>query len=322
MTSKTKLISACLAVCAALPGAAAFAAYPEKPITLIVPFPPGGLTDIIGRRFAQDLEQKTGQTVLVENRAGASGQLGAQYVARQPADGYTLLVTATHFALTQAVRKDLPYNALKDFTPIAMFVTAPNMLVVDGKSPINTLTDYIAASKTRDGGISFGSSGTGGATHMSGELLKLLSGADMTHVSYKGMMPQLNDLVGGQLESGFVDPSSVKQYLEAGRLKALGVTTSKRVSILPNIPTFAEQGVTGYEAQSWIAMLGPAGLPADVTNALNKWAVESMHSPRNKEYMEGFGNEVSSISADEFRQVLEREITTWTKVAEKAGIRD
>nr|MBF0685407.1 tripartite tricarboxylate transporter substrate binding protein [Pseudomonas sp.] len=323
MTLKRTLISACLALATVLPGGAALAkSYPDKQITLVVPFPPGGLTDLIGRRFAHYLEQQTGQTVVVENRAGASGQVGAQYVARQEADGHTLLVTATHFALSQALRKDLPYNAIDDFTPVAMFVTSPNMLVVRSDSKINSIQDYIKASKEQDGGISFGSSGAGGSTHLSGELLKFKTGADITHVPYKGMVLQVNDLIGGQLESGFVDPSSVMQFLETGRLKVLGVTSPERVSILPDIPTIREQGVDGYEAQTWIALLGPAGMPEAITNSLNQWAVESMQTPESQEYLKGIGNQASTLGPEEFRERLHQEIAKWTDVAEKARIRE
>lgn len=323
MKLKKTLLSVCLALATVAPGGAALAAsYPDKQVTIVVPFPPGGLTDLIGRRFAHYLEQKTGQTVVVENRAGASGQVGAQYVARQPADGHTLLVTATHFALSQALRKNLPYDAIKDFTPVAMFVTSPNMLVVRSDSKINSIQDYIKASKEKSGGISFGSSGAGGSTHLSGELLKFKTNADITHVPYKGMVLQVNDIVGGQLESGFVDPSSVMQFLEAGRLKALGVTSPERVSILPDVPTIREQGVEDYEAQTWIAMLGPAGLPDDITRSLNQWAVESMQTPEAQEYLKGIGNQASSLKPEEFRERLQQEIAKWTDVAEKANIRE
>ncbi len=322
-TFLTTLMAGSLAVASlagALPTAHA-AGYPDKPITIVVPFPPGGLTDLVGRRFAAYLEKETGQSVVVQNRPGASGQVGAQYVARMPADGYTLLVTATHFAISAAVRTDLPYNPVKDFDPLAIFVTTPNILVVNAKVPVNNIKEYIAYANNKPGGISFSSSGTGGSTHLSGELLKYLTKANIQHISYKGMVPAVNDLVGGQLESGFVDPSSVLQFLEEKRLRAIGVTGATRFDILPDVPTIAEQGVTGYEATTWIALAAPANTPKTIQDMLNKAAVASMQTPEAKEFLKQISATPSAMTPPEVKTYLTNEIDKWTKVAEAANLR-
>lgn len=259
--------------------------------------------------------------MIVQNRAGASGQVGAQHTARQPADGYNLLVTATHFAISAAVRADLPYDPVKDFDPLAIFVTTPNILVVNSDVPIHNIKEYVEYANKTPGGMSVGSSGTGGSTHLSGELLKYLTKANMQHISYKGMVPHVNDLVGGQLESGFVDPSSVLQFLEQGRLRAIGVTGAERFDILPDIPTIAEQGVDGYEATTWIALAAPAGTPEEVKDFLNKMALESMQTAGAQEFLKQISANPSSMGHAEVKDYLTAEIDKWTKVAEAADLR-
>ncbi len=299
----------------------ALAAYPDRPINIVVPFPPGGLTDLIGRRFAMYLEKTTGQPAIIENKAGASGQVGAQGVARARPDGQTLLVTATHFALSAAVRDDLPYDPVKDFAPVALFVTTPNILVVNPKVPVHNLQEYIDYANRSPGGISFGSSGAGGATHLSGELLKLMTQAKMEHIPYKGMVLQVNDLLGGQLESGFVDPSSVTQFLADGKLRAIGVTGKERFGILPDVPTFDEQGVKGYESTTWIALLAPAGTPPDIVRQLNELAIASLQEPGAQTFIEQIQATPNTMSAEDFAAYLQSDVDRWTQVAKAAGLR-
>lgn len=296
------------------------AGYPDKPINVIVPFPPGGLTDLIGRRFAAYLEKQTGQTVIVQNKPGASGQLGAQQVARAHPDGYTVLVTATHFAISAAVRRDLPYDPVKDFSPIALFVTTPNILVVNSKVPVHNLQEYLKYANSRPGGLSFGSSGAGGSTHLSGELLKLKTHANLQHIPYKGMVLQVNDLVGGQLESGFVDASSVLQFIEAKQLRPIGVTGSARFDILPDVPTIAEQGVPGYEATTWIALAAPAKTPPDILKFLNKAALDSMQTPDSAAFLKQISATRSALTPQEVSDYLRRDIAKWTEVAKAANL--
>ena len=295
--------------------------YPDRLINIIVPFPPGGLTDIIGRRFADYLQRETGQTVVVQNRAGASGQVGAQYVSRQPADGYTLLVTATHFGISAAIRTDLPYNPVTDFSPIALFVTTPNILVVNKDVPVTNIQEYIAYANGKAQGISVGSSGTGGSTHLSGELLKFRASANMHHIPYKGMTPHVNDLVGGQIESGFVDPSSVMQFLADGRLRAIGVTGAQRFDILPDVPTISEQGIDGYEATTWIALVAPAGTPQAIQDFLNKAAIASMQTPSAKQFLKQISAMPSDLSPSQFTDYLRHEISKWSEVADAANLK-
>ncbi|MCD0501685.1 Bug family tripartite tricarboxylate transporter substrate binding protein [Bordetella petrii] len=296
------------------------AAYPDKQITVVVPFPPGGLTDLVGRRFAAYLEKQTGQTVVVQNKAGASGQVGAQQVSRAAPDGYTLLVTATHFGISAAIRRDLPYDPVRDFSPVALFLTTPNILVVNSKVPVKNLQEYLQYANNESGGMSFGSSGAGGSTHLSGELLKLKTKANMQHIPYKGMVLQVNDLVGGQLESGFVDPSSVMQFIEAGQLRPIGVTGKERFDILPDVPTIAEQGVPGYEATTWIAVVAPANTPADIQQYLNKMAIDSMQTPDSREFLKQISATRSTLTPAEMSDYLRSEIAKWTEVAKAANL--
>ena len=308
------------ATLAAATGAQA-ADYPHKPITVVVPFPPGGLTDLIGRRFAAHLEKQTKQSVIVQNKAGASGQVGAQGVARDAPDGYTVMVTATHFAISAAVRRDLPYDPIKDFSPIALFVTTPNILAVNAKLPIRNLDEYIAYANGRSQGVSFGSSGAGGSTHLSGELLKLKTGANMQHIPYKGMVLQVNDLVGGQLESGFVDPSATLQFFKTGALRPIGVTGAERFDILPDVPTLAEQGVKDYEAITWIALIATANTPEDVRAFLNKSAIASMQTPEAQEFLKQIAAQPSTLSPSEVATYLSDEVKKWSAVADAAKLK-
>lgn len=313
-----------LAICASLAAPMAAAApddYPLKQrVTLVVPFPPGGLTDIVARRFAQRLQDETRQTVVVENKAGASGQLGTQAVSKAPADGYTLLVTATHFAVNSALRPTLPYDPLKDFTAIAVFLTTPNVLAVPASLPVHDLQEYLAYARQK-GGLAFGSSGTGGSTHLSGELLKLATKAPLFHVPYKGMAPAINDLLGGQVPSVFLDPGSVVQFAKEGKVRLIGVTSSKRIDVLPDVPTIAEQGVPGYEANTWIALVAPAGVPASVVEKLNKVAVATVNTPDAKGWLTQSGAIASDRSPADAARFISAELSMWKRVVKEAAVK-
>jgi len=300
---------------------AADAKWPSKPITIIVPFPAGGMTDVLARRMAKDMSDALHQSVVVENRAGASGQIGTQFVARAEPDGYTLLVSATHHVINPAVRANLPYDARKDFTPLALLATTPNLLVVNNNVPVNDVQGFVAYAKQRPGGVMFGSSSIGGATHLSGELFKLETGAPMTHVPYKGASPALTDLLGGQIPALFHDVMTMAPYVRDGRVKALGVTSSRRSAALPQVPTIAEQGVPGYEAITWIGFYGPAGLAPAIAARLNELARASMNSSQARPWFAENGTEPGDMDLAQFAGFVNSELDKWKNVVARAGVK-
>lgn len=305
----------------ATPAMAADAAnWPSRPIMIVVPFPPGGMTDIVARRMAKDLQDTLKQSVVVENRAGASGQLGTEYVARATPDGYTLLVSATHHVINPAVRARLPYDASTSFTPLALLATTPNLLVVNKDVPVSNVPEFIDYARKQPGGIMFGSSSIGGATHLSGELLKLEAGIPMAHVPYKGASPALTDLLGGQIPALFHDVMTMAPYVRDGRVKALGVTSATRSAALPDVPTIAEQGVPGYEAITWIGFYGPANLPPDVAKQLNTLARASVNSAAARPWFTENGADPGNMLLKEFAAFVSSELLKWKSVVTRAGV--
>lgn len=259
---------------AAAPAADTF----NQPITLVVPFAAGGMTDVLARQLAKTLQADLKQSVIVDNRSGAGGVIGAEKVARSPADGHTLLVTTTAHVVNPAITKTLPYDTEKDFAPVALLARTPNVLVVNPKLPVNNLRELLAYAK-KTGSLSYGSSGVGGTTHLSGELLASRTGAPLLHVPYKGTALALNDLLGGQIQASFVDALTAIKYVQSGKLRAIAVSTRERNPMLPDVPTIAEQGVPGYETEIWIGFYAPAGTPPAVLERLNTLARASMHEP-------------------------------------------
>lgn len=293
--------------------------YPKQPITIVMPFPAGSVTDTLARRLAADLQKSLGQPVLVDNRAGASGQIGSNYVAHAQPDGYTLLLTPIQHAINPALRSNIPYDAQRDFTPIAFLASAPIVLLVHPSLPVNSVQEYLAYAKKKNG-LSFGTSGIGGGNHLSGKLLALQTGAPLVHVPYKGSAPALNDLLGGQIPSAFNDLPTALPYILDGRLKALGVTSRNRAKALPDVPTIAEQGVPGYESSTWFALYGPANLPAPLVALLHDQAMRSMHGEEMAGWLRQGGGEPGTMSSDEFRDFLGKELAKWRKVVTEAHI--
>ncbi|NYT75583.1 tripartite tricarboxylate transporter substrate binding protein [Alcaligenaceae bacterium] len=308
-------------VAMSVPASASESSWPQRPVTIVVPFPPGGMTDVIARRLAQDMQQQVGQTIVVENRAGASGQIGTEYVARAKPDGYTLLVSATHHVINPAVRSHLPYDASKDFTPLALMATTPNLLVVNKDLPVSNVQEFIEWGKKEPGGVMFGSSSIGGATHLSGEMFKLETGLTMTNVPYKGAAPALTDLLGGQIPALFHDVATMAPYVRDNRVKALGVTSKTRSPALPDVPTIAEQGIPGYEAITWIGFYGPAGMPADVAEKLNTIAQASMNSDKARPWFEQNGTEPGQMNLVEYKAFVDNELVKWKDVVTRAGVK-
>lgn len=296
----------------------AHAAYPDKPITLVVPYTPGGVTDALARSVAKSLSDRVKQPVIVENRAGGGANIGASVVAKANPDGYTLLMgsAATH-AINASLYKKLDYDHLKDFAPITLVAEVPNILVVHPSVPVKTVRELITYAKARPGELNFGSSGAGGTIHLSGELFKSMAGVQMTHIPYKGSAPAVTDLLGGQTQLMF--DSSVVQYVKAGKLRALGVTSAKRSSVLPDVPTIAEAGLPGYEASAWFGILAPAGTPEPVITKLSVELNAVLHDPNVAKWMQTQGFEVAGGSPADFTAHIKKETVKWARVVKDSG---
>jgi tripartite-type tricarboxylate transporter receptor subunit TctC len=306
-------VLACLA-------AAPAQAWPERQITIVVPFPAGGLTDVAARHYAQGLQEELKQPVVVENRVGAGGIIGTEFVAKAKADGYTLLVNSPSHVINQAFRAKMPYDALRDFTPIAQLLNSPMVLVVHPSVPANTLAEYLAYAGTQKGGVSFGSTGAGGTSHLAGEMLRLMTQAPMTHVPYKGASPAVNDVLGGQLPSIFLDVPTIAQHVATGKLKAIATSSAVRSETLPNVPTVAEQGFPRYDVSTWIALYGPANLPESITTALNAVAVRHMASAKERDWLRQNGALGGTMNAPLFRRFVQDELDKWTQFNKEAKV--
>lgn len=302
-------------------GAADAPAYPKKPITIMVGFPPGGLTDVLARRLARDLQTELKQTVIVENKAGASGQIATAQVAKAAPDGYTLLVTATHHVINPAINPKLPYDTAKDFVPIAELGSTPNVLVVHPSLPVSNLQDYLSYTRKQQGGLAYGSSSIAGSTHLSGEMLALMTKAPLLHVPYKGLAPATSDLLGGQIPSLFSDLQSIMPFIKDGKVRPIGVTSPERSPSLPNVPTIAEQGVPGFEVTTFIGLYGPANLPKPIVERLNKLAVQSMNKPESVEWLKINGGSPGKKNVTEFASFVNAELAKWRRVVKDANVK-
>lgn len=303
-----------------LPGAAAAQAFPNKPIRIVVPFPPGGATDILARAVAQDLQRTFGQSALVENRPGAGGNLGADYVAKSPGDGYTLLMgtVGTH-GINVSLYSKMPYDAVKDFAPITLVALVPNVLVVHPSVPVRTVKELIDLAKKDPGKLNYASSGNGTSIHLSGELFKTMAGVNMLHIPYKGSSPAVADLLGGQVNLMFDNLPSSLQHIKAGKLRAIAVTSSKRSPALPDLPIIAEAGLPGYEASSWFGMVAPAATPRDVVAKLHDAIVKGLATPETSERLSSQGAEKVGNTPEQFAAFIRAEIDKWGKVVKAAG---
>lgn len=295
--------------------------FPTKTVRIVVPFPPGGTTDILARDLAHALARSWNVPVVVENKAGASGSIGSLEVSRAVPDGHTLLLTATHHVINPSLRASLPYETKKDFTPLNLIAEVPNVLVVNPMFPAKSVSEFVKLAKERPGSISFGSTGIGGANHLAGELFKAMTGIDMQHVPYKGAAPALNDLLGGQIMVMFDSVPGVIQHIQSGRLRALGVTSKKRVASLPSVPTIDEAGVSGFEATAWFGLYGPARMPAELAQRINRDVNDVLASAAIRERFAKFGAEAGQHGQAEFARYVEREIDKWSDVVKRAGIK-
>ena len=296
-------------------------AFPSKPVKIVVPFTAGSATDILARTFGQKLSELWGQPVIVENRPGAGGTIGAALVAKSPADGYTLLVHSAAQAVNASIYPTLPYDTTKDFVEVATLGGQPNVLVVAPSTGFKSVADLIAAAKKSPGALNFGSAGTGSGTHVNGEKFKLAAGIDVVHIPYKGTPEAITDTMTGRVTYFFSPISAALPNIREGKLVALGVSTAKRSSALPNVPTIAESGLPGFDYNLWVGMFAPAGTPADVVDRINADVAKVLQTPDARERLAALGAEAMVMTPAEFRKFMREEIEDSAKVVKAAGIK-
>lgn len=304
---------------ASLPGSVAHAAYPEKPIRLIVPYPPGGLTDGSARMIAKGLSTRLGQTIVIENVAGAGGNIGADKAAKSAPDGYTLYVgnNAT-VGLNTLVYKNLAFDPMKDLAPVAQYAESHTILVVHPSVPVRTVAELVALAKEKPGQLNFGSTGQGGLSHLVGEMFNTVTGVKTVHIAYKGTGPALTDLLGGQIQFMFNDTSL--PHIKSHKLRALAVTGLKRWEELPDVPTMAELGIKGYETYNWFGILAPSGTPADIIARLNREIVAVVNDPEAQEWLQSRGAVGRTGSVADFSAYIADDLEKWTRLVKTVGI--
>ena len=294
--------------------------FPTKAITIVVPTAPGGANDAMARIIAQGLSQKLGKPVVVENKAGANGAIASEFVARAPADGYTLMFgyIATH-AINPALQK-LRYDPIKSFEPVSLVATSPTLVVVNNQLPVKNIKELVALLKSQPGKISYASAGKGTAPHLTGELFKLNTGTDMLHVPYKGSSPAILDTIGGTTQVMFPSLFTAYPQIKGNKLTALGIAGKKRSSVLPNVPTLAEQGISNVEVDQWYAIFAPAGTPKDIIQILNKNLIAILNDKSNEAKIEEQGANVDTSTPEELGDLVKKEVARWKKVVDTAKI--
>ena len=312
------LILACMCVTQAR--AQSTPAYPTKPIRIIVPFPPGGSNDIVGRYIGQKLAARLGQQTVIDNRAGADAIIGTQIASTAPADGYTLLAISVTHTMTPATHKKLPYDPVRSFTPIALMGTGPVMIGSFPGASFNSLKDVVTASKAKPGALQYASSSAGGLTHFAGELFNLMTGARLSIVAYKGGTPAITDVIAGHVPLLINTLAPVVPHVRSGRLRMLGVGSAQRTATLPDAPTIAEQGVPGYEASIWWGMVGPAGLPRAVVAKLNAEISAIVREPETIKWLTSQAADPLTATPDAFAAMIAADLAKWSKVAREAGL--
>ncbi|HYC47163.1 MAG TPA: tripartite tricarboxylate transporter substrate binding protein [Burkholderiales bacterium] len=315
-----RLAAAAAAILSAVCGSAVAQQYPVKPIRVINPFSPGGSLDLVARSIAKHMSTELGQTVVVENRPGAGGNIGIEAAAKAPADGYTLLAVQTSLAINPVLQKSVPFDPVKDFDPISKTSSYMFFLVVHPSVQARTVKELIALAKARPDQLTYASVGIGSGTHLSGELFKYMTGVKITHVPYKGSGPSIIDLVGGHVAMQF-GSTSVLPHVKTGKLALLAVTGAKRSSFVPQTPTLAESGLPGYEVTAWNAMFAPAGTPAPIINRLNGLVHKALAHPESKAVMEAQGLEADTSTPAALGQLVKSELVKWAKLIKVAGIK-
>lgn len=316
----TSVAGLCCAIALAIVSGGAWAqAYPAKPVRLVVPFPVGGASDIIGRAVGVRLAEVWKQAVVVDNRAGASGQIGTESVARAAPDGYTLLVVEPTFTITPALFPKAPFDVLRDFTPIVQMGRAPHVLVVHPSIPVKTVKELIALARSRPGDLNFASPGTGSMGHLGLELVKQRAKVNIVHIPYKGAGPAVVDLLGGQVSIGFVSVSSALPNIKAGRLRGIAVTTAQRFSVLPDLPTIAEAALPGFDLVHWWGLVAPRGTSVDLVNRIAADVTRLLEAPDTKERLLTMGIEAQPSAPDQFAAFLRSEVEKWGTLVRDSG---
>ncbi len=313
-----KILLAALAAAAfALPAGAQ--PYPSKPIRIIVPFGPGGFTDVVARILQKELGAAVGQPVVVENKPGAGSTIGTSEVAKAKPDGYTLAMISTTHVITPHLYKEMPYDPIKDFTPVMKLGEGPYVLVVHPSLGVKSVAELVALAKKEPNKIDYASSGNGSSQHLVGALFATMSGAPINHVPYKGSSGAMNDLLGGQVKVSFVGMPNALAALASGKLRALAVTSRKRSADLPDVPTLDESGVRGYDATIWLALLAPPGTPRDVVLKINSEVTRVLSTPESKKLMSGAGVDVATGSPEDLARLMQGELDRWGKVVRETG---
>lgn len=296
--------------------------YPSKPVRIVVPFPPGGGADIVARAVSPALMASLGQSVIVDNRPGADGQIGAAQVAKAPPDGYTLLVGTTGpMVINPALEAKMAYDTLRDFAPVTQLITQPIALIVHPSLPASTVSQFVALAKARPGQLNYGSSGIGGGTHLAAEIFAWLTGIKMVHVPYKGTAQATTDLISGQVQVLFTSIAVVLPHIQAHRLKALAVGSERRMPMLPQVPTMTEGGVKGFDASSWYGLFAPAGTPADIVKRLNTDTVNALKSPEIDKLLSSQGALPVGSSSEQFQAHIRAELVKWKRSVDMAGVK-
>jgi tripartite-type tricarboxylate transporter receptor subunit TctC len=314
------LLAAAIALSPLPAGAQAPVAWPSKPIRLILPFPPGGPTDILGRMIAERLTASLGQPVIVENHGGAGGNVGAEAAAKSAPDGYTLLLVSNPIVISPSLYSKLNYDPQKDFVPVSLLATVPNVMVTYPSLGVNTLQEFIALAKSKPG-MNFGSGGAGTSNHAAGELFNILAGVKLVHVPYKGVNLAMNDVLAGRIQLVVIGVPAAGPHIKSGRLRALAVIAPQRLPALPDVPTVAEAGLPGFEVTTFYGMLAPAATPKAIVTRLNAELVRIMHSPELKDRLAAMATDPATGTPEEFGDFLKRETAKWGDVVRKAGLK-
>jgi tripartite-type tricarboxylate transporter receptor subunit TctC len=296
-------------------------AYPSRPIRFILPFPPGGGTDILGRLIAERLTANLGQPVVTENRGGAGGNVGAEAAARSAPDGYAIVLVAPSLAISPSLYSKLNYDPVRDFAPVSLVATVPNVIITHPSVPANTLAEFIRFAKAKPGGMNYGSGGSGTSNHLAGELFNIVAGVKLVHVPYKGVNLAMNDVLSGQIHFVVIGVPAAAPHIKAGKLRALALITPARSPALPEVPTVAEAGLPNFEVTTWYGVLAPAGTPKPVVSRLNAALVRIMHTPEMKERLATMATDPVTNTPEEFADYIKREIVKWGEVVRRAGLK-
>ena len=314
------LATALVLPCAAMAQTAA--TWPNKPVKWVVPFPPGGAMDVIARTLGERLTQDLGQSFVIENRPGAGGNIGADFVAKQPADGHTIMITSIGMATNKSLYAKLNYDPVKDFAPVSLLAVVPNVLVVNAaRSADKSVKDVLAHARRAPGKLTYASAGNGTSIHLAGEVFASMAKLQLLHIPYKGSGPAVTDMLGGQVDLMFDSITSARPHIQSGKLLALGVTSARRSSALPDVPTIAEAGISGYEVSPWFAVFAPAGTPADVVAKLNKALVAAMRQPETLKNLENVGAEPIGSTPQALAEHLNKELVRWGALIKERDIR-